>query len=258
MVKKTNYNNALLLLLLIIVITILYKIYKKQTEYFQNKYTLNDIYLYIFSWKRVNNNAIQIYNKVAPIIPNTFFINCDENFNAAAYIPANNLIQLDDSYYFGGQFETAMKHCPHNKIYANIVGDVDPNKINWNNLFDSMLYGINNLNAGVIAPDAPNFPKLGPHIKNSYYEVADTDSTIIFITPEIWHPYKNFPYKQKTHYGHGIDKFFCNITRRFGKKTVRDKEIQVDTDGKAGYDGAKAAVEMHSFLEAIEKYTSPG
>ena len=223
-------------------------------EQFSNKYTTNDIYLYIFSWKRINDNAIAIYNKVAPIFPNTYFINCDENFDAAQYIPKDKIIQLDDSYYFGGQFETAMKHCPRTAIYGNIVGDVDPENINWEYLANSMLYSFNTLNAGVAAPDAPNFPNKGAQIEGPYYEVTDTDSTIFFIHPDIWQKYAQFPYKKTTHYGHGIDKFFCNITGKYGKKTLRDTSIKVATDGKSGYSGNEAAKQMNNFVEAIEKY----
>jgi hypothetical protein len=251
---KIEKYTTLIIIVIIIVLLLLLLLHKSYYESFTQQYTINDIYLYIFSWKRVNDNAVNIYKTVSQIFPNTYFLNCDEHFNAAAHIPKEHLIQLDDSYFFGGQFGEAIKHCPRGKIYGNIVGDVDPSTIDWVKLADSMLYAINSLNGGVIAPDASNFPGLGAQIEGSYYEVSDTDSTIFFIVPEIWDKYKNFPYKEITHFGWGIDKYFCGITGSYGKKTIRDVSIKVLTDGKSGYQNDESMQQMNNFMEAIHKY----
>ncbi len=250
-------QSPLTYLLILLVAGVCFLIYIRTGQYnehFTNKYTINDINLYIFSWKRVNENAVKIYKKVAAVFPNTYFLNCDENFDASRYIPADKLIQLDDSYYFGGQFQTAIRHCPRDRVFGNIVGDVDPDAIDWKQLAASMLYGINSLNAGVVAPDAPNYPNMGAHIEGSYYEVDNTDCTIFFITPDIWSKYKHFPYKDVTHHGYGIDIFFCNSTKNKGKKTIRDSQIKVDTDKTKGYTHEAALKEMNEFLKSIKNY----
>jgi hypothetical protein len=249
-------DNIVLILLLLIIILLI--IYKKQSvlivERFKNLYTINDIYLYIFSWKRVNDNAVRLYNKVVQSFPNTYFINCDENFDASAYIPKSHLIERDDSYYFGGQFETGMRHCPEGKIYGNVVGDVDPDYIDWDKLATSLLHAVNNLNAGVFAPDAPNYPSVGKHIEGSYHIVNNTDETIFFITPELYSKYKNFPYNSTTKYGFGIDIFFCGLSEKLGKRTIRDSSIKVNTDKKRGYNTDDAMKQMNVFLEKIGMY----
>lgn len=253
---KYNTNITLTILITLICILVFYLLIRKYKQYdaFTNKYTIADVYLYIFSWKRVNDNAIKTYNIVSKVFPNTYFINCDENFNASALIPSTKIIQLEDSYYFGGQFQEGMRHCPDGKIYGNIVGDVEADKIDWNKMADSLLHAVNNLNAGIFAPDAPNYPHLGEHIEGSYHTVDNTDETIFFIIPELYKNYKNYPYNTKTKYGFGIDIFYCNLANKMGKRTIRDASIKVGTDNVRGYKTQDAMDQMGEFLKDIEIY----
>lgn len=252
-------NIAIVLVIVILILLIfLLNTRKFARESFNSseKYTVNDIHIYIFSWKRVTPNAIQLYEEIGRVFPNVFFINCDENTDVSHKIPASKLINLDDSYYFGGQFESAMRHCPINKVFANVVGDVPAGSMNWKKLRHSTLHALNTLNAGVFGPQAPNHPNLGTHLEGDYYEVGNTDETIWFITPDVWAPYKEFSYKTHSHFGYGIDTFFCGRTAKLNKRTVRDNSITVPTDNIKGYDNGTAMAQMRTFLSEIENYAS--
>jgi hypothetical protein len=69
-------------------------------------YTLNDLSVYIFNWKKVTENSLQLYKKISDIVKDTTLINCDEHFK-----PKNKVkhVQLDDSYYYGSQYDVAIK-----------------------------------------------------------------------------------------------------------------------------------------------------
>jgi hypothetical protein len=253
---KNNHNYIIIALIIACILLFIVIKNKKNIDAFTNIFTINDIYLYIFSWKRVSDNAINVYNIVSRVFPNTYFINCDENFDATKYIPAEKLIEKDDSFYFGGQFETGIQHCPNGKIYGNIVGDVEADKVDWNQMAKSLLYAMNTLNAGVFAPFVPNYPHNGEHIEGSYHIVENTDETVFFIHPDLYGKYKNFPYNKETKFGYGIDIHFCNLSEKIGKKTIRDTSIQVDTiNSTTGYNNSDAVKQMHNFFDKISNYS---
>ncbi len=251
-------SYILIVMAITLVVALLIKACYKQKEhfYYTRVYTADDIYVYVFSWKRVTPNALALYEEISLIFPHVYFINCDEHTDVGHKVPRDKLIQLDDGHYFGGQFEAAMRHCPSDKIYANVVGDVPAGSIDWEALLKSALYAMNTHNAGVFGPQAPNHPTLGTHLGGDYYEVANTDETIWFITPDVWAPYKNFSYKTHSHFGYGIDTFFCGRTAKLNKKTVRDNSITVPSDNIKGYDNGTAMAQMRTFLSEIEAYAS--
>ena len=249
-----SYILFLMVLVLVVALVIKSRMKQKEHFYYNRVYTTDDICVYLFSWKRVTPNALALYEEIAHVFPHVYFINCDENTDVTHKIPRDKLIQLDDSHYFGGQFEAALRHCPSDKIYANVVGDVPVGSIDWEKLAKSALYSINTHNAGVFGPQAPNHPGLGTHLEGDYYEVANTDETIWLITPDVWGPYKNFSYKTHSHFGYGIDKFFCDRTWTLNKRTVRDNSITVPSDNIKGYDNGTAMAQMRSFLSEIEAY----
>ena len=77
------------------------------------KYNYNSIQLYIFNWKKVNNNSIKIYNEAIKYINHVTIINSDENLKLDNSI---NHIQLNDKYFYGGQFKTAISNVKSDKI----------------------------------------------------------------------------------------------------------------------------------------------
>ncbi len=109
------------------------------------RFNYDSIELYIFNWKKVNNNSIKLYENAIKYIKNIKIINCDENLNLNKDSVKN--IQLDDSYYYGGQFSTAINDVGSKKILGVIVGDTI--NVDFKNLFAKLLYTFNNYNTGI-------------------------------------------------------------------------------------------------------------
>ena len=74
-----------------------------------------NLVIYIFSWKRVSQNSVDIFNEIKKVTNKVYLLNCNENFK----IEDENVINLDDSYYFTKQFITAIDHCFKNFLILN-------------------------------------------------------------------------------------------------------------------------------------------
>ena len=79
-------------------------------------FTINDISFYIFCWNKVLANSCKLYEEIKQVCPNVTIINSDETqpLDSAKY----GSIQLDDTYYYGGQLQTAIKATPSGKFLA--------------------------------------------------------------------------------------------------------------------------------------------
>lgn len=217
------------------------------------KFNKEDICLYLFSWKRVTKNAIQLFDELTSVFPCTYFVNCDEQQTVELKIPDTRIIQLNDSYYFGGQCQVSLQHCPKNKIWASVVGDVQLNSINWFALLESALESFNKHRAGVFGPKALFHNEcLSTHIIGDLHEVYNTDCTIWFVSPKVWNPYTELNLQKNNHLGWGIDEFFCNRARQLQMRAIRDDSILVTSDNKRGYDTQKALALGEKFLEYMK------
>ena len=103
-------------------------------------YTLDDIFVYIFNWHKVNQNSLLLYEKIIPIIKNTCIINCDENLILNKTIKH---IQLDDSCYYGSQYNYAINNVESNCIFCVIAGDYNVSP-DYHIFFNSALKAFNN------------------------------------------------------------------------------------------------------------------
>jgi len=204
-------------------------------------YTFDDIYVYIMNWKKVNANSLQLYKAIQPIVHNTWMINCDENWTLDSSVQH---IQLDDSHYYGAQFNTAILHIPDNKIFCIIVGDNIPDN-SFSTIFSSALDALNAGKIGVYAP----YDKRSVHQKivNTYkdmiYHVQNTDCGFWFIHPKIYMRMRNIDYTISK-YGWGIDIIIIQEAKKSGMLVVSDHSISTDQiDHTCGYDIAEAAKE---------------
>jgi hypothetical protein len=142
--------------------------------------------IYIFSWKKVTSNAIKIYDEVSKVHQEVWLLNCEENFK----IERENVIQADDSYYFGKQMYTCLQHrkSNYNEEYAfmNIVGDVTP-EADWRSIIDRIIYGFDYLKAGIVAPNVEvcGHPERYEEYKDNYWLVKNTDCTTWALHPII-------------------------------------------------------------------------
>jgi hypothetical protein len=221
-------------------------------------FTLDDIYVYIFSWKHVTANALTLYSSVSSSFPNTFFINCDEN-TTILDISADRVIQRDDSYYYGSQFETAIQHIPPGKILACSVGDVDPSA-DWAQIATNAIDAFNTEKAGVYAPnvDFTCWTSRGPLINESkqLYSVVNTDCTCWFLHPTLISGLKDLHYRRLCNLGWGIDHIFCEEAIRKDLLVIRDYRLLVRQPKGTGYNETCAEIEMN--LIRREYYTLIG
>jgi hypothetical protein len=238
--------NKYILLIIIILICIIFKLI--YTEYFTipdnelsiPKYTLNNISVYILNWKKVTNNSLKLYEKISPIIKNTWIINCDEFTKLDSNIPH---IQLDDSHYYGSQYDHAIKHVKNNNIFCVIVGDNITDN-NFKKIFNSAINAFNNYNIGVYSPNDKRSPHKarGKQIDEYLYDVYNTDCGFWFIHPVLVKKLKNINYNISK-YGWGIDIITIKEARKQNLLVLRDYSIETDQlDHSCGYDNSKAAV----------------
>ncbi len=66
-----------------------------------------------------DRQQFKVVRKISPIIKDTCIVNCDETHTLDASIQH---IQLDDSCYYGSQYDHAVKHVAENNIMCCIVG----------------------------------------------------------------------------------------------------------------------------------------
>jgi hypothetical protein len=210
-------------------------------------YTLDDIFVYIFNWHKVNQNSLLLYEKIIPIIKNTCIINCDENLILNKSIKH---IQLDDSCYYGSQYNYAINNVESNCIFCVIAGDnnVSPD---YHIFFNSALKAFNNYNAGVFGPNdkrAPHHNEIIRHVEDSYYEIKNTDCGFWFIHPSIVEKLKNIDYCSNK-YGWGIDVITTFEARKQGFSVIRDYSIETDQlDHNTNYDGEEAMNLCNEFV----------
>ena len=216
------------------------------------KFNNEDICLYLFSWKRVTTNAIQLFNELTSVFSCVYFVNCDKQQTVQSEIPSDRIIQLNDDYYFGGQCQVSLRHCPKNKIWASVVGDVQINSVDWFALLDSALESFNKHRAGVFGPKAIFHKGPSTHIIGDLYEIYNTDCTIWFVSPKVWNPYSNLNFQENNYFGWGIDEFFCNRARQLQMKAIRDEAILATSDNQRGYDTQKALALGEQFIEYMK------
>jgi len=212
--------------------------------------TLNDIHVYIFSWKKVTANATALYKAVAPVFPHTTFINCDENVTMPADI---STIQRDDSFYYGKQFETAIHHAPADAYVACIVGDVNP-IADWPLIATNTIAALTTDRFGILAPNVDytwHTARAGitPIMKN-IFTVPNTDCTCWFLHPKVLHKLRQLPIGSLCNLGWGIDKIA--ITESFKQRLLvaRDYDTLVHQPKGTAYDQIVAREQMAALIAA--------
>jgi len=206
--------------------------------------TKDNIYVYIFSWKKVTQNAIDLHKNVSNYFKNTIIINCDENVNI------ENSIQLNDHFYYGGQFDIAIKNIPEGNILCIITGDVSPNA-DWEKISINSINAFNSNKIGIYAPnvDVTGHPSRNKLLWDELYTVNNTDCTCWFILPEIVSHLKNIPYYEISNLGWGIDQIFIQESNKIQKYVVRDYSVCVEQPPGTGYNTEIAKLENIKLIE---------
>jgi hypothetical protein len=220
----------------------------KKADIVNSMFTLDDIDVYIMNWKKVNENSLQLYNAIRPIVSHTTIINCDEHWSLD---PSIQHIQLDDSCYYGSQFNTAIKHTRANALLCILVGD-NQCEHDFSTIFRSVLRAFNTHKIGVYAPHdkRSTVQKVLRKYRGSLYHVKNTDCGFWCIHPNIHGTMKRLDYTISK-YGWGIDVSMCKEAKRRGMLVVRDNSIEIDQlDHTCGYDRAAAAKDYYNMLHA--------
>lgn len=214
----------------------------------------SELYIYIFSWHKTTENAIKIYNEVKKYCKNCFLINCDENFKNNENV--ENVIHLDDSYYFGGQFQTAVRNIPDNMFFCNIVADVDIN-IDWEKLFNNTIHSFNSYKLGVYSPHDINsaHQRKGIQLENDLFNVDNTDCTCWFIHPDIIKIIKNIDYYGISNFGWGIDWIVSLESKKQNLLVIRDYSIKItQPKNSTGYNTDQASQQMHNLEKHYKNF----
>jgi hypothetical protein len=205
---------------------------------------MNNIHTFIFSWKKVTENALRLYDKASAVCPNTTFINCDENVDVLV-----KNIHLDDSYYYGGQFEAAIRAVPEGGSLCCIVGDVSPDA-NWSEIYEKAVNALETRHVGVYAPNVDYTWHMGKgrQVGNTLWEVENTDCTFWFIDADVVSALRNIPYRMLSNIGWGIDTIVNKESARQGKLVVRDYSELVRQPMGTAYNKDNAKVQMSLLL----------
>lgn len=201
-------------------------------------FTLDDIYVYILNWKKVSVNGLKLYQNIAPIINNTIMINCDE------YMPLTDditHIQLDDSHFYGSQFNHAIKHVKDGAIMCVIVGDNIADN-DFETIFKNALDTFNNYNTGVYAPNDKRTAHQGRDARfiGDLYNVPNTDCGFWFIHPNIIRRLRILDFTLSK-FGWGCDTVVMQEAKKQNLLILRDYSVETDQlDHSVGYNSQRA------------------
>ena len=224
------------------------------------KYKETDICIYIFLWKKISQNALKLYDNLSKTFNDIIIIDCDETNT----IDIQNIIKLDDSAYYGKQFDTAIKHAKNNKIIGIFVGDIDPIKINCKQIKENLLYSMNNKNAGIYSPNDVRSDDKAPvhfNLKNKtfnlgkiddtdFFRTSYTDCTSWFFIPELITIMKTIDFS-KSNLGWGIDLSLIKLAINNGYNVIKDYSVNIYNPPGTNYKSDKALKEMNSFYEYL-------
>ena len=232
--------NILNLIIYVLILIMIYIYFKKYCCKCVCKNKIN-IDVYVLSWKKVNDNALQIFKEVSRAFPNVYFIDCDETSNNNF----KNIIRLTDKDYYGTQFDTAIKNSKEGSIVGIIVGDIKINFTDWVKVYNNTVTNFKDLDIGIYAPyeDRTHWQKnpKGEKMFDKNLNLTDnTDCTAWFLAPEIVSFAKKLNITKFSSYGWGVDILLCKYSNYIGKNVLFDKSVQVLNPSGTGYDGDKA------------------
>lgn len=221
----------------------------------QGKFTLESISVYIFNWKKVSENSLKLYENINKVISDITIVNCDEKLKLNSAIKN---IQLDDTHYYGSQYEHAIKDVKDNKILCVIVGDNIANNA-FKDIFKNTVCLFNKYKVGVYGPHDKRSPhkKFYNMVEDKVFNIKNTDCGFWFINPEIVKIFKPYNFKNLSPYGWGIDVITINESRRLGYKVLSDFRVETDQiDHTTNYNAATAIKKQHNLIAKYNNQTT--
>ena len=189
-------------------------------------YTIDNISVYIFNWKKVSKNSIKLIENIKKYINDITIINCDDTFKFEDSI---RTIQLDDSHYYGSQYEHAILDVKEKQIFCVIVGDNIPEN-NFEDIFKNAINIFNTHKVGVYSPNDKRSSKTkkGKYLQDNIYHVPNTDCGFWFINPEIVKTMKSIKYGNLSPLGWGVDQVTIMESIKLGFIVIRDYSVETD------------------------------
>ncbi len=215
--------------------------------------TINDLSIYIFCWKKCVENSCNLYNEIKQVCPNVTIINSDENQPLD-----NNLyksIQLDDTYYYGGQLETALSVLPTNCVLWCITGDIQLGA-NWTDIISNAIKYMNRGDVGIYTPRVivSEWQEKCGLIEDNVWRVDHPDRICLAIHPQICEGLKNIKFKELSNYAFAIDKIFTLECHNLNMIAVCDYSLEVKHPDGSGYDRVVASAQMNNLLIEYNQY----
>ena len=202
---------------------------------------------YIFNWKKVTANSLELYNKIAPHVASIKIVNSDENHTY--HVPQ---IQLDDSYFYGGQFVNAITDVSDGDILCVVVGDNLPTN-DFRAMFDAARAAFQKHNVGVYAPNDKReiaHAKRNACYTDELYDVDTTDCGFWFIHPRLVRRLRHLDFAISK-FGWGVDTVIIAEARKQGMLVLRDYSVETDQlDHTCGYDVRGAMYGMQLLQQA--------
>ena len=230
-------------------------IYPKKYKIFEgNK---DDLDVYIFSWRKVLENSLSIYDEIKNVFKNVKFVWSDDVLDDIILkkINKSNILHLNSNSYYGDQFISAIKDSDEKNITGLIVGDIIINITDWKLVRDNMYEAFKNWNVGIYAPYETKtcWQKSNGVIKDTQFNITfNTDCTVWFLAPYIKEISKLLPISEICKYGWGIDKVLCRHCIETGLHPVFDRSVEVINPPGSGYNGYKAGLEMGELYKFSE------
>jgi len=204
--------------------------------------------VFIFSWRRVSENAKQLQKQFSGLGLETFVINSDETENDNG-LP--NWVNIGESGYMVQQYAKA-KEVFDRTYFVELFADIYD--VNAELIVERACYVFSEYDCGVYAPNADyiewNFDrKRLPKLERNLYEVKNAESLLSFIHKDVLAGLKLSPEKYRI--GWGIDFLVCILASRQGKLVVRDYATTVRHPKGKGYSGSEARQEYEQFVEDL-------
>jgi len=218
----------------------------------QGIFDIDSISVYIFNWHKVSENSLKLYRHISEVVNDVTIINCDET------LKLNNTIkniQLDDSHFYGSQYQHAITDVKENKILCVIVGD-NIAENSFKDIFMNALQIFNKYKVGVYGPYDKRSGIEGKlsMLEKGVFNVHHTDCGFWFINPEIVKVFKNYNFKELTNYGWGIDLITANESLRLGYKVILDHRSTTDQlNWSTNYNWVDAGKQMEKLLHIYNK-----
>jgi len=173
-------------------------------------------------------------------------INCDENTVLSSEY---NSVQLDDSYYYGGQFNTAMQYLQDNTYVWCIVGDVTPNA-KWEDIYNNAANAFKTYPIGIYAPNViyTTHTSKKTRLINELWHVDNTDCTCWCIHPSVIASIKYIPFRMLSNLGWGIDVLVAAETKKQSKFIIRDYSQIVYQPKGTNYSSELAASQLADLM----------